>query len=104
MNAGVKQAINRCTVDNAISSGLDRLIYAQVSAQNTVCYIMKTPTLTDIINRLVKRHAEIAAINKAKFYDRATNVREENDKGTLSSSPMGNFFASPSISLQDENK
>lgn len=74
-----KYAVNCGAGDNAIRSRLDSVTDSHGFAQNIVGCLMKTTTSTAPISELVKRHAKISVMTKAKFYDPGTNVRKANE-------------------------
>lgn len=73
MEGIVKQTVNCDAVDNANSSRLYSSTEPQEFAQSVVDCLMKTPTFTARINKLIKKEAEIF-MNEEEFYNQSTNV------------------------------
>lgn len=78
----VQQAINRGAAVNAIILRLDRVTESKVFEQNILGSVIQSPTLTASISGLHRRHAEIAFMNKVKFYDPSKNAGKKNEEAT----------------------
>lgn len=70
----VQQAVDRGVADNTFSSKLDSVTKSQNIEQKTVGCLMEMTIFTAPITKLYKKHAEIATMNVAKFYDPITIV------------------------------
>lgn len=75
-----KLAVNCNAADNAISWAPDMLIEFQVFAENIVGFLLNKTTLEAPVTKLVRRHAELAVINDANFYNSCTNDLKEKPK------------------------
>lgn len=97
-----KQGVNSGAVDNVISARLDNGTKSQKFVQMVGGCLMKTPAITAPITKLVKRHAEIVAMNEAKIYDPTTNEGNEDEEGTRPSPLTGRYPAPSASSKHDE--
>lgn len=70
----LKQALDPDAVDYATSSRLNTFPILRSLYKNIVCLLIKTAVLTAPITKMVKKHAELAVVNKAEFYDTSTKV------------------------------
>lgn len=98
----VEQSVDRAAGDSAIGSRLDMLTESQAFAQNIVGGLTKTAKFTAPITKLVKRHAELAVMNKAEFFDRSTNVGKEHKEPKSSLPLTGRSLASSNSAKHDE--
>lgn len=96
----VKQTVNRDAVDNIICSSDDMPTESSKFAQSIVGCLMKMPTITAPITKLVEIHAETAFMNEEKCYHTSTFVEKENEEATPQLPLMGR---SPTLSCASKH-
>lgn len=101
----VKQNVYRGAIVSVINAVPDRFTESQWFAQCIIGCLIKALTFTGRMTKFVKRRAEMAVINEAKFYFPSTMAGKENeDEKALSPLPKRSPASSPSFKQGGEKK